>query len=72
MRARQSYPVRRDGEWFRIERGGHLFACCDCGLVHKLRSRLRGRSIEVSATRMPQNTGGVRRAMRIRLIKQGG
>lgn len=55
------YRTRMDGEWFHIPRHGHLIACCDCGLVHLLKSRLRARKIEIQATRKPKNTAGRRR-----------
>lgn len=58
------YVVRRDGEWFRIPRHGHDVACCDCGLVHRFKARLRGRSIEINLTRMPRATGGHRAALK--------
>jgi hypothetical protein len=55
------YPTRKDGEWVHWSRRGHLVACCDCGLVHLFRPRVvRNGRVEVSAKRMPQNTGGRR------------
>lgn len=60
MRAKGPYVTRDGDEWFRIVRAGHLVACCDCGKVHLVRSRLSGRHIEIMATPMPRNTGGRR------------
>lgn len=57
------YRVRTDGEWFHIPRRGHDITCCDCGLVHMVKSRLRGRHIEIQATRLPRATGGRRAAL---------
>lgn len=67
---RHSYTEANNGEWFRIERSGRLISCCSCGLVHLVRSRLRGNSIEIAATRLPRNTGGKRKAMGVRVIKK--
>ncbi len=54
------YPQRMDGEWVHWSRKGHLVACCDCGLVHLFKPRVRNRRVEVSAKRMPKHTGGRR------------
>ena len=61
---------RADGEWFRIERKGHIIQCCDCGLVHLVRSRLRGKSIEIAATRLPRNTASARKARGVKVVKR--
>ena len=35
------YQKRMDGEWVHWTRKGHLVACCDCGLVHLFKPRVR-------------------------------
>lgn len=64
------YTVRKDGEWFHVERRGHLIACCDCGLVHLITPRIRNRRIELKAKRMPHQTGGRRSAL-VRGVPRG-
>lgn len=41
------WTVREAGEWFRLRRRAGLLRCCDCGLVHRYDTRVRGRAIEV-------------------------
>lgn len=36
-------------DWIFPRRGGYRMMCCDCGLVHELQFRLRGRHIEFRA-----------------------
>jgi hypothetical protein len=61
-----NYEQRMDGEWVHWSRKGHLVACCDCGLVHLMRPRVRAGRVEVQATRMPRNTA----ARRVRIRKR--
>lgn len=35
------YPQIQDNEWIQPRRRGWLMKCCGCGLVHRLRFRLR-------------------------------
>ena len=58
------YKVRRDHAWFHIPRHGHLVACCDCGLVHMFKSRVRSGRVEIKAVRLRRNTAARRRGMR--------
>lgn len=57
------YTQRKDGEWVTWGKA-HLVACCDCGLVHLMETRVRRGQVEVRATRMPQHTGGRRAHMK--------
>ena len=63
MRARSHYAQRANGEWMHWSRDGHLVACCDCGLVHLMKPRVRGGRVEVRAWRMPRNTAARRAAL---------
>jgi hypothetical protein len=56
------YKIRKDGEWVHWARKGHLVACCDCGLVHFMKPRVRKGRVEISAVRMPRNTAGRRKS----------
>lgn len=64
VKARSGYKQAVDGEWRHWARSGHLVACCDCGLVHLMRPRIRKGRIEVQAFRMPKNTASRRRNTR--------
>jgi hypothetical protein len=59
------YKTAMDDEWVTWGKA-HLIACCDCGLVHLMRSRVRNGKVEVAARRMPQHTGGRRSGMKRR------
>jgi len=39
-------------------------ACCDCGLVHQFRIRIRSGRLYMQANRLPRETGGRRTAMK--------
>lgn len=54
------YKPRTDGEWVHWARKGHLVCCCDCGLVHLMRPRVRKGRVEVQAFRMKRQTAGRR------------
>jgi hypothetical protein len=45
---------------------GYKFSCCDCGLVHILDFRVRGRRVEMRVRRDNRSTGQVRRWKRPR------
>lgn len=70
MSARR-YKIRMDREWFHIPRQGHLLGCCDCGLVHLIKARLRNWKIEIQATRMPRHTAGMRSRTTMIEFKRG-
>lgn len=67
MGDRSKYVVRANGEWVHWRRAGHLVACCDCGLVHLMKPRVRNGRVEVQAFRMPKHTGGRRRKAGVHL-----
>lgn len=55
------YQRVKDGEWMYWRRAGHQIACCDCGLVHLMKPRVRKGRVEVQAFRLPRQTAGRRR-----------
>ena len=55
------YVQRQDGEWFGVNRRGHLIACCDCGLVHFVRFRLVGGRLQMQAHRDDKRSESRRR-----------
>jgi hypothetical protein len=68
MSSRSAYEQVHDGEWwlFRDGRSNRRckIACCDCGLVHAFKIRIRQGRIEMQVNRLPQETGGRRAAMK--------
>jgi hypothetical protein len=68
MTSRSKYEQVHDGEWwlFRDGRSNRRcnIACCDCGLVHEFRIRLRKGRVYMQANRLSRETGGRRAAMR--------
>lgn len=61
VRADRGYIKRDADEWVHWSRKGHLVACCDCGLVHLMKPRVRNGRVEVQATRLQRNTAARRR-----------
>jgi hypothetical protein len=49
-----------DDEWFAMPKTLDL-ACCDCGLVHRVRLRVRKGRLEVCFTRDNRKTAAMRR-----------
>ena len=56
----RKYKQRVDGEWFRLGRY-HKLTCCDCGLTHLFRWRVRKGEVELMAVRDNRATGQLRR-----------
>lgn len=50
-----------DGEWIRKPRRVIYEACCDCGLVHKVRYRTKGDAIQKQVYRDTAETAKERR-----------
>lgn len=48
-------------QWWPIARRGNKVACCDCGLVHTVDCRLKGKTVEVRFARDERATAGIRR-----------
>ena len=65
------YNEPKAGEWVRPVRKGYKFACCDCGLVHKLDFKLvkygKGKKILFKAFRDNRATGQIRRHNNIKI-----
>ena len=66
--SRSSYEQVHDGEWWLFHEGRSnrrcKIACCDCGLVHQFKIRLRNGRLEMQVNRLPQETGGRRTALK--------
>lgn len=59
------YPKPKPGEWIRPVKRGYKFACCDCGLVHRIDFEHvpwgGGRKIKIRVFRDNRATGAIRR-----------
>lgn len=57
------YPKLQDGEWIFPEKEGFKWACCDCGLVHRLEfvTAPEDASLAFRATRDKRATAAKRR-----------
>ena len=51
-----------DGEWFVIGDKTRL-VCCDCGLVHKAKFRVKNKRLEMSAIRLIGETKKYRKKL---------
>jgi len=64
------YKVEKEGVWIRPIKKGYKFACCDCGLVHRLEFAHipygSGRKIIFRAWRDNRATAAMRRGPRKR------
>jgi len=56
------YTQRMDGEWFVIGDKTRL-VCCDCGLVHKAKFRVKNKRLEMSAIRLIGETKKYRKKL---------
>lgn len=65
MRERTKYTQRVSGEVFELQ-SPHLLACCDCGLIHKIKwVHIKGR-LFISAARDNRRTAARRRGKKWR------
>ena len=55
------YDAVRDGGWVTPSRQSYKIRCCDCGLVHRLRFRFKGRHLQFQAIRDNRATAQARR-----------
>lgn len=58
------YIQRHDGVAFRIPWKGWIMRCCDCGLVHRLSFKLRGKQLWLTPMRDGKRTKSSRCAHR--------
>jgi len=59
-RCKTEYILRADGQEFEVNRK-HYIKCCDCGLVHLLRFRIKKGRLFITAFRDNRKTGQARR-----------
>jgi hypothetical protein len=52
-----------DGQWYPADEYPYE-ACCDCGLVHRIKTRIRNGKVEICATRDNRRTAALRRKMK--------
>lgn len=58
---KSKYEQIHDGQWFDLPDLWD-FACCSCGLTHRIHSRLRDGKIQIKMHVNGPATGGLRRA----------
>jgi len=63
------YETMEDGQWFPLLRGGEEIACCSCGLVHLVKFSVRKGRKGVRYYRLGPQTGGIRKALGVRVTK---
>ena len=59
------------GEWVRPVKRGYKLACCDCGLVHRIRFWVKGKVLIFQAERDTRATKFLRKRERI-VVRQAG
>lgn len=65
---KSKYKQIYSGEWEPWTRDVDL-ACCDCSLVHNIRSRIRGGEFQMQFTANKRATAALRRHHKIKVIK---
>jgi len=60
------YIKRKNGEWITPQRRGHYIACCDCGLVHLFKFRIKDKKIQLCAVYNSTATRDRRKQMKRR------
>jgi hypothetical protein len=53
-----------DDEWFQVYRKNQYFVCCDCGLVHKTKIKIKNNKIYMQGNRDNISTAAIRREMK--------
>ena len=69
---KSTYKILREGEWAPIS---SIFACCDCGLVHRYEYKIVGRDgndilIEYRMFRDKRRTAAIRRGRKKEILKR--
>jgi len=55
------YPIIQSGQWVRPSKKGYRFACCDCGLVHRMEFAIQRGRVVMRAFRDHLATAKLRR-----------
>ena len=67
------YEDVKGGKWYIAPKHkGYLFACCDCGLVHQVDFRIKGKDIQFRLWRDNTATRNRRRYMKRKEQSKGG
>lgn len=64
------YNNMKDGEWSKVIGRKHKILCCDCGLVHLLKFRIKKGKVEFQAFRDNRATGQARRHRNIKVTQK--
>lgn len=55
------YPIFQSGEWMTPDIDNFKMACCDCGLVHKVKFRVEKGLLQLKLDRDNRATAAMRR-----------
>jgi hypothetical protein len=61
---KSEYHHVEDDEWMQVDGRDLRHACCDCGVIHDMKFRIRKGKIEYQAKRNPHATAGMRRSFK--------
>ena len=64
MMSKSQYELIDTGKWFDLP-DLMDFACCDCGLVHRITVRLKNGRVQLKMVRNGPATGGHRRGKKV-------
>lgn len=67
MKPSRQYPPAHDNEWVQPKMDDYAIRCCDCGLVHKIAFKIKGKQVYLKFTRDNRATGQVRRHQKIKI-----
>ena len=60
------YETVYDGDWVTPRMNGYKMRCCDCGLVHTINFKVKGKQVHLQVFRNNYSTGQTRRHMRLK------
>lgn len=61
------FPKVKAGQWIQPIKRGHLMACCDCSLVHRVDFRIVNDRVQLRADRAIGHTKALRKRNRIQV-----
>lgn len=69
LRNQKNYDLPKPGQWIQPIRRGFRLACCDCGLVHTMNSRIFKGRPQFAVWRNTRATNAMRKHERITVTK---
>jgi len=68
----KKYKQAKEGKWIQPVQKGYGLCCCDCGLIHKIDFRIKGKKVQFRAYRDNKATKKQRHKQRIKLRTRYG